>query len=299
MGTGKHLVISQTGFPGTNKTWRFIQSAWREPLEALAKLSGNKTILTGLTTTVVGGVTNVSNGFISYNGEILPFEGGVLNANVTLVEDIENVTYDVDVDNDGELDILPAYKTRYLKFGTDGIESFSFSDLTILKSIKELSEFELPEGIVIDPEYVHTDNNFTTILLEKLNGIQSGAEVNVQADWNMESPASDAFVKNKPFKSIVFAYGSQTVLNSAGGDYSNDYTKNYIYVYPPTGYTIANLAGFMPSIGRIQFSGDVNSDDRLWCRYQVQTANSRIVAICSNSETSAPSIINYIAIWKK
>jgi len=32
----------------------------------------------------------------------------------------------------------------------------------------------------------------------KLNGIASGAEVNVQADWNVTDNTSDAFIKNKP-----------------------------------------------------------------------------------------------------
>lgn len=32
----------------------------------------------------------------------------------------------------------------------------------------------------------------------KLNGIASGAEVNVQSDWNVTDTASDAFIKNKP-----------------------------------------------------------------------------------------------------
>ena len=41
-------------------------------------------------------------------------------------------------------------------------------------------------------------NDFTAALLNKLNGIAAGAEVNVQADWNITDSASDAFIKNKP-----------------------------------------------------------------------------------------------------
>ena len=299
MGTGKRIVISSTGFPGTNKTWRFIQSAFSEPLEALAKLSGEKTILTGLNLSVIAGVNNISNGYVSFGGEILPFVGGVQGADVTLIEDIENVTYDVDIDNDGELDILPGYKTRYLKFGSDGIVTFPFSQLIRLKTIQQLSDFELPAGIVIDPSYVHTDANFTLELLNKLNGIQAGAEVNVPADWNNNAPGSDARILNKPFQELKFSYGSMQVGNVVGGDQSSDFTKNFISVYPPTGFAIANLVAFMPSIGKIDFSGDVNNDDTLWCRYQVQTANNRVVATCANSEVGGAPIINYIAIWMK
>lgn len=41
-----------------------------------------------------------------------------------------------------------------------------------------------------------TQKNFTTALKTKLDGIASGAEVNVQSDWNATS--GDAFIKNKP-----------------------------------------------------------------------------------------------------
>lgn len=53
-------------------------------------------------------------------------------------------------------------------------------------------------GVVIDSNYVHTDNNFTTTLKNKLDGIASGAEVNVQSDWNVTNTSSDAYIKNKP-----------------------------------------------------------------------------------------------------
>lgn len=57
---------------------------------------------------------------------------------------------------------------------------------------------EKPQGLVIDESYVHTDNNYTTTEKNKLSGIASGAEVNVQSDWNESNSSSDAFIKNKP-----------------------------------------------------------------------------------------------------
>lgn len=41
-------------------------------------------------------------------------------------------------------------------------------------------------------------NDFTTTLKNKLDGIASGAEVNVQADWNQSSNTADDYIKNKP-----------------------------------------------------------------------------------------------------
>lgn len=295
MGAGKHLMISATGFPGTNKTWRFLQSAFREPLEALAKLSGEKTILTGLVQSSVGGATVVSDGFISFAGEILPFVGGAIDDSVTLIENIESVNYDVDIDNDGVQDSLPGYKTRYLKFGSDGIESFPFSDLARLKTIKELSEFSLPEGIVIDVDYLA----FTQSMLDHLNSIEEGAEKNVNANWNETQPSSDKFIENKPFTKIQFAHGKLTTSNRQVGQWINDFTKNYAYIYPPSGFAITDLASFVPSIGQIYFNGNVGSDDTLFCNWKNDVANNRIVVICNNSENRQNSVINYLAIWKK
>lgn len=41
-------------------------------------------------------------------------------------------------------------------------------------------------------------NDFTTTLKTKLDGIESGAEENVQVDWSVTDSTSDAFIKNKP-----------------------------------------------------------------------------------------------------
>lgn len=295
MGLGNKLIVSATGFPGTNKTLRFIQDAFREPLGALAKLAGDKTIITGVVNTA--GV--VSNGFITYNGEIIPFVGGNYAATVTIIEAFENVNYNTDANDDTVLDSLPAYRTIYAMCGTGGIDIFNFSELAPLKTIKELSNFSLPAGIVIDPNYVHTDVNFTLALLTKLNGIEAGAEVNVQADWNMTAPSSDAYIKNKPFQEIMFTHGALYINNLAGGWRMWQFQYNNAYVYPPSGYTINNLVGFIPSMAEIHFAGNVNQDDKMWCNWQAQYANNRVAVTCNNSEFNQQPMINYLAIWKK
>lgn len=55
-----------------------------------------------------------------------------------------------------------------------------------------------PQNLVQDADYVHTDNNFTNTDKNKLDNIQSGAEVNVQADWAQTDSSADDFIKNKP-----------------------------------------------------------------------------------------------------
>ena len=59
-----------------------------------------------------------------------------------------------------------------------------------------------PENLVQDANYVHTDENFTTAEKTKLAGVETGAEVNVQADWNEADSSSDSFIKNKPMTGV-------------------------------------------------------------------------------------------------
>lgn len=77
--------------------------------------------------------------------------------------------------------------------------SGAYADITGTPYIPaKTSDLTNDSDFVSDANYVHTDNNFTTSLKDKLNGIATGAEVNVQSDWNVTDTASDAFIKNKP-----------------------------------------------------------------------------------------------------
>lgn len=62
----------------------------------------------------------------------------------------------------------------------------------------KLTDLTNDGNFVRDAKYVHTDNNYTTAHKNKLIGIEDGAEVNVQSDWNVTDITSDAFIKHKP-----------------------------------------------------------------------------------------------------
>lgn len=77
--------------------------------------------------------------------------------------------------------------------------SGAYADITGTPYIPtKTSDLTNDSDFVSDANYVHTDNNFTTALKDKLNGIATGAETNVQSDWDVTDTASDAFIKNKP-----------------------------------------------------------------------------------------------------
>lgn len=55
---------------------------------------------------------------------------------------------------------------------------------------------------------VLSDNNYTTTEKNKLAGIASGAEQNVQTDWNQNNTSADDYLKNKPTKLSEFTNDS-------------------------------------------------------------------------------------------
>lgn len=103
------------------------------------------------------------------------------------------------------------------------------------------SDLTNDSNFVADSSYVHTDNNFTTTLKNKLNGIASGAEVNVQSDWNATS--GDALILNKPTIPTVPTNVS-AFTNDAG--YITGYTETdpVFTASPAHGITSANISSW-------------------------------------------------------
>lgn len=129
-------------------------------------------------------------------------------------------------------------------------------NLTIPTKLTDLTN---DGNFVTDANYVHTDNNFTTTLKNKLNGIATGAEVNVQSDWAVTSSSSDAFIKNKPTKVSDFTNDSnfqtqsqvQQAINDAVGQITG-LSFEIVQTLPATGtagtiYLVPN-SGSAPNI---------------------------------------------------
>jgi hypothetical protein len=72
-----------------------------------------------------------------------------------------------------------------------------------------------PSNIVTDANYVHTDENFTSAEKTKLGGIESGAQVNVNADWNAAAGTAGAIL-NKPANLVQDANYVHTDENFTG-----------------------------------------------------------------------------------
>lgn len=136
------------------------------------------------------------------------------------------------------------------------------ANLTIPTKLTDLTN---DGNFVTDANYVHTDNNFTTTLKNKLNGIATGAEVNVQSDWAVTSTSSDAFIKNKPTKVSQFTNDSgfqnatqvQDAINAALADITGiDF--QIVQTLPSTGEK--GVIYLVPNSG----SGNNSYDEYIW-----------------------------------
>ncbi|MCG7878345.1 MAG: phage tail protein [Candidatus Thiodiazotropha endolucinida] len=96
--------------------------------------------------------------------------------------------------------------------------------------------------------------------------------------------------------------GTQNRFSQSNWAGYNDWTRNYADIFPPSGYTMANLQGFFASLAVVYFGGDVNQDDKLYVRWRQESNKIRV--ICANSENTtdnsgSASYINYQAIWRR
>lgn len=126
--------------------------------------------------------------------------------------DISGVSIDVYVP------ITPTVNDGVLTIQKNGntVETFSAnasSNKTANISVPtKTSDLSNDSNFPSDASYVHTDNNFTTALKNKLEGIESGAEVNVQSDWSQSDNTKDDYIKNKPSLAAVATSGSYNDL---------------------------------------------------------------------------------------
>lgn len=99
-------------------------------------------------------------------------------------------------------------------------------------------------------DYILTsfNNTFTAEEKTKLAGIQSGAEINVQANWDETNPNSDAYIKNKPTNLSAFTNGpgyltSHQSLSDVFADVAYDSNSKQINFYGKGDTSHTNVIG--------------------------------------------------------
>lgn len=252
--------VQTEGYPLTAERLQELQTSF-QIFNAFGNIAGNFTIVEGCETE--GSI--VKKGKIYINNELLDFResAGDSTSNVIIVED--KIFKPFKNGNNKEV-----YSARYATFGT-AETSWPWSSFK-----RPFETKNIPNNLVTQLEKVDNKEDKTTVaaLIERIEALESRI-----------SPQ------------IKVTSGQEAVAAWTNGYNNNNFTKNYIYVYPPSGYTMSHLAGFISSLAEISFSGDVNGDDTLWCKHSV--GSDRITVICSNSETRSASRVNYLAVWIK
>jgi hypothetical protein len=104
----------------------------------------------------------------------------------------------------------------------------------------------------------------------KLDGIQNGAEVNIQSNWTETDTTSDTFILNKPTLATVATTGSYNDLSNTPTVYTKTETDTLLdkKANQSTTYTKTEVNALIPDI-----SGKANTSD-VYTKTQVDTALS-------------------------
>ncbi|MBF2024845.1 hypothetical protein [Flavobacterium psychrophilum] len=198
-----------------------MQNAW-SLLNYLGALAGNFTIISGID--INNG--NATNGFVYINGEVLNFVGGAVSTDVIINETITSLEFEDGNEN-------PVVYIRYATFGI-GATSFPWTNFKRPKTTIELTEK-------------------TQAIQTKLDDIQDGAEVNVQADWNETDNTKKSYIKHKPTITDPFLLkGTYPIGDPMGGDDSKTVT------FSSVGTSNYMVLGSLVSKGTLIFDNDIH-----------------------------------------
>lgn len=218
-----------------------------------------------------------------------------------------------------------ANRTRYLRDLLEAIEneialmptSNVMNQALSLKADKTYTDTELGKkadktytdnklGLKADKTYVDDGFAIKSSVTAKADKTYTDTELGKKADKSyidteLGKKADKSYIDNNflgATKGITVTSGDlATTSRYSPAQFINDWDHNFVDIYPPSGFTMSNLIGFICSPSIIHFSGIVDSNDTLYCRYQKQLDRVRI--ICQNSENRAVSSINYLAMWQK
>ncbi|WP_289665587.1 hypothetical protein [Flavobacterium panacagri] len=264
--------FNQTGgYPLTTERLQELQTA-HEIFNSFGSLAGNYTIISGCN--LIGSI--VQNGFVFINGELLEFRQAAVTPTSTVIIIETPVMKSFENGNQKQVHTI-----RYATFGTAEV-SWPWSSFRRPIETKEIAP-------VLDQkaDKVTTDN---------LQANKVDKSVLTLLDNRVKVLEGLLTASGAPIIKIDYA-SEQTVTSNAGGNGFNDYTRNYVYVYPPFGYTMQHLKGFLASMAEIKYNGDVDSNDSLWCKHR--TDSSKVTVICGGSEVREAVKVNYLAIWIK
>ena len=151
--------------------------------------------------------------------------------------------------------------------------------------------FATKSSVTAKADKTYTD----TELGKKADKTYVDTELGKKADKNYVDSNFLAATKNITVTSGEVATSNRSTV--IGTSLASNWDYNIVDIYPPSGYAMSDLIGFMCSPAIIYFNGVVDNNDTLYCRWERRM--DRVRVICQNSENRAVSSINYLAMWRK
>lgn len=125
------------GFPLTTERLNFLQNTYTKAIKQLSGIAGSGNLI------IDGAVTsgsNISAGTLIIDGEVVALEAGVFNNRMAFFETVNEVPYNEDADNDGNLDLKVADVVRTVRCASSGgSKSFQFSTLKRIATLQAVT----------------------------------------------------------------------------------------------------------------------------------------------------------------
>lgn len=221
---------------------------------------GNHTIIDGC---IVNGSV-VSDGYVFIDGEVYPFIGGNIQANVRIIESTKQRAFKSGTER-------TVYIEKHVQFanGTGAIP---------------WANFKRPDNLIALTEKLESLETGLTAAQTKLATIEEGAEVNVQPDFSQTDSSIDDFIKNKPNLEFYLMRGTYDVPDVTGGD-------ERTITFPGVGTSNYLVVGSLVSL-----SSNANNDNDVIWAIRSKSAGSFILVLREVSGVTQNLQFNYALI---
>lgn len=155
----KHIAeLATGGFITDNFHHHWVRDMIKQRDTAILSIVGDKAIINGVE--ISGDPEVASSGFVTYNGKIYSFIGGLKQSTVTVKRDATDRPNSTGIPS-------AAYYEDIMEFGDDGLETFNFSEL---KRVKNVQDILTDESLVNTAPAWDDITNKPTFLMRKVYG---------------------------------------------------------------------------------------------------------------------------------
>ena len=269
MNTSK--FVQTEGYPLTADRLQELQTTF-QIFKAFGNIAGNLTILEGCELLS----SSIGNGYVYINGEPLEFRASAYNASSTVIIVEEPVFKNFKNGASKEI-----YRIRYAKIGT-AETSWDWSLFKRPIETKDIQAFHTSVAERLTALETSLSNATT-----KLNGIESGAQKNVQSDFDVINNSSDAFIKNKPLSLNVLHQNTRVIGNITTNSYS------IVISIPDVGTSNYQVLGSI-----VSNSANFNQDNNIFHNTREHTATSFRLCIREMSNDDQNVSFDYTIVKK-